>query len=809
MAAINDAEIVIVGGGVVGCAIAYHLARLGKRDVAVLEQAGLTQGATWHAAGLVGQLRGSRNLTRMMQNSVRLYETLEAETGQATGWKRVGSLRVASSRERWLEIKRTATTAKSIGFELELIGPNEAQELFPLMTTDGIVGAAWIPSDGYIDPASVTQALARGARAGGVAIHEGVRVTGFELDGRRVTRIVTDHGTIRADAVVIAAGMWSRELGALCGVAVPAAAVEHQYLVSEPIPGAPRDLPTFRDPDNLVYMKPEVGGLAVGGWEPDTVTFGEDGVPADFRQQLLPSNFDRFERLATLAAKRVPALNEVGVRSLINGPIPVSADGEPILGLAPERDNVFVCAGFTAGIAAAGGAGAALAEWIAEGAPGMDLWPFDISRFGPHHAGKRYLHERAVERYGKYYALHPPGEEAETGRGARRSPLYQTLAERGAVYGSKFGWERPNWFAPAGVAPAGVAALDEPSFERPNWFDHVGAEHKAVRERVALIDQSSFSKFEVAGRGAFAFLQGLATNDLDKPPGTTTYTQLCNARGGIECDLTISRLAEDRFYLVTGSGFGVHDAAWIARHMPRDGSVTLSEVTSARAVINLCGPRARDVLAEVAGDDVGDNAFPFLACRDLRIGYASVLAIRITYVGELGWELHVPTEYTAHVYEALRQAGEPHGVVDAGYRAIDSLRMEKGYLYWGTDLTPDYNPYEAGLGFCVKLEKGDFVGRDALVQAKQEGPKRRLCCFALEREAYVHGGEAILRDGKSLGITTSGNYGYTVGKPIVFGYVAAGEAGHDDYEIEVMGEAVPATRHARALYDPGRERILA
>jgi len=804
MAELGDAEIVIIGGGVIGCSIAYALTRLGKRDVVVLEQSGLTQGATWHAAGLVGQLRGSRNLTRLMQQSVALYETLEAETGQAPDWKRVGSLRVASSPQRWLEIKRMATTAKSFGFECHLVSAEEAERLFPLMSRDGVVGAAFIPSDGYVDPSSLTQALAKGARAGGATFHEGVRVTGFTVSGRRVTAVVTERGPIRAELVVNAAGMWGREVGALAGVKVPAAALEHQYLVTEPIADAPRDLPTFRDPDHLVYMKPEGGGLAVGGWEPDPVVFGRGGIPGDFARQLLPADFDRFERLAVLAAKRVPALEQVGVRTLINGPIPVSADGEPILGRAPELDNFFVACGFTTGIAAAGGAGRLMAEWIVAGEPSMDLWPFDIRRFGDHHAGEAYLHERAVETYACYYAIHWPGQEHERGRGGRRSPLHGMLAQQGAVFGSKFGWERPNWFA-----PAGVEGRDRPSFERPNWFDQVGEEHRAVRQRVALIDQSSFTKFEVWGPGALGHLQWLAANDLDKPPGAVTYTQLCNARGGIEADLTISRLAKERFYIVTGSGFGVHDLTWMCAEMPRDGSVTVTDVTSSRAVINLCGPRSRSLLAKLTDAPLDNQGFPFLRCRPLRLGYASVLALRLTYVGELGWELHVPTEYAAHVWELLWQAGQEFGVANVGYRAIDSLRMEKRYLYWGADVTPDYNPYEAGLGFLVALDKGDFQGREALARVSREGPRRKLCCFTLERPAPVFGGEAILRQGLALGVTTSGNYGYTVGKSIVYGYLAAQEAGHSDFAIEVFGEVIPATRHERPLYDPGRERILA
>jgi len=804
----DSAKIVIIGGGAIGCSIAYHLAQLGQRDVLLLEQAGLTQGTTWHAAGLVGQLRGKRNLTRMLRDSVELYGRLEAETGQATDWKPTGSLRLASSEERWREIRATATTARSFGFELHLVSAKEAQELFPLMTTEGVVGAAFIPSDGYIDPSSLTQALAKGARHGGVAIEEGVRVTDLVVADGRVTQVVTDHGTIEAEVVVNAAGMWARDLGALAGVAIPAAAVEHQYMVTEKLTDLPAGLPTLRDPDNNFYLKPEVGGFAIGGWEDDAPSFGRDGVPPGFARELLESNFDRFEQIALSAAERIPTLNQVGIRNLINGPIPVSADGEPVMGLAPGLDNFFVACGFTAGIAACGGAGRALAQWIVEGDPGMDLWAFDIRRFGPHHAGTRYLHERAVESYGRYYKIHWPAEEMGSGRGARRSPLYGTLKHQGAVFGSKFGWERPNWFAPPGVAPE-----DRPSFERPNWFEQVGQEHRAVRERVALIDVSSFSKFEVSGPGALRFLQGLAVNDLDRPPGAVIYTQLCNEAGGIEADLTITRRTEDCFYIVTGSGFGVRDGGWIRGHMPNDGSVAFREVTPAHSVVNLCGPDSRRVLENVAEGDVSNAAFPFMTAREIRIGYAPVLALRLTYVGELGYELHVPSDYAAHLYETLWQAGAEFGIANAGYRAIDCLRMEKCYLYWGADITPDYSPYEAGLGFCVKLGKGDFLGREALARIKADGVRQKLCGFTLDRPVQVHGGEAILRAGEVLGVTTSGNYGHTIGKSIVFGYLPIEAAGPndygDDYEIEVFCERVPARRHERPLYDPQRARILA
>lgn len=801
----SQARIVIIGGGAIGCSIAYHLVKEGERDVVLVEKSGLTHGATWHAAGLVGQLRSKRNLTRLMQYSAQLYGRLDAEAGHATDWRPAGSLRLASSPERWSELKRSVTTARSFGFEIHALSPGEAKNKFPLISLDGVVGAVFVPGDGYIDPSGLTMALAKAARAGGVKIHEGARVVGIEVDARRATRVLTDRGVIACEIVVNAAGMWADRIGAMAGVRVPALAVEHQYMVTEKSAELPPGLPTLRDPDRAFYLKPDVGALVIGGWEPNTVPFGgRDGVPFEFGRELLASNFERFEQIALPAAERIPILERLGVRELINGPIPISPDGEPILGPAPELDNFYVACGFTSGIAAAGGAGRAIAEWIVHGEPELDLWAFDVRRFGHHHMSRRYRNERAVESYWRYYRIHWPVEEMALGRGGRRSPLYPLLAAKRAVFGSRFGWERPNWFASAGMEPR-----DEPAFEgRPNWFDSVGREHKAIRERVVLIDQSSFSKFEVNGPGAFRALQRIAANDLDKQSGTATYTQLCNARGGIEADLTITRLAEDRFYVVTGSGFGVRDANWIERHLPRDGSVVMRDVTSARAVINLGGPLARKVLEKACDDDVSHAAFPFLAAREIRVGYAPVLAIRITYVGELGWELHVPAEYAAHAYERLWEAGEEFGIIDAGYRAIETCRLEKRYLYWGADITPDYTPYEAGLGFCVALDKGEFIGRDALARAKAEGPRRKLCIFLLDEPAAVYGGEAIMRGGKVLGVTTSGGFGHTVGRSIVYGYIPAEDASHTDYEIEAFCRSVSATRITKPPYDPERKRIL-
>ena len=605
MADRKHAEHLIVGGGIIGCSIAYHLTAMGARDVVILEKADLTHGATWHAAGLVGQLRSSRNTTRMLKMSVKLYDRLEEETGQAVDWKKVGSLRLASSPERVREVEQLATMAKSFGLDMEIISASEAQKLFPLMTTEGVLCAAYLPTDGQIDPSSVTQALAKGARDRGARIVRDVRVEDVKSDGRQVTEVVTTDGIWTCDTFINASGMWSRELGRLSNIRIPACALEHQYIITDPIPEMPVDMPTMRDPDRLVYYKPEVRGMVIGGYEPNTVPFGDRGIPHDFGRELLGGNFDRFEQLAMLAAEITPVVNEVGIREVINGPIPYSADGDFVMGKVPEMDNYFVASGFLYGIAAGGGAGRMMAEWIMEGEPSLDLWPLDVRRFSDHHNTNYFMYNRAVDHYGHHYKLHFPGNETQAARGIRRSPLYYPLKEKGVVFGSRAGWERPNWFA-----PEGVEAVDKMSFERSecNWFDAVAQEHKAVRERVALIDQTSFAKMELSGPGALRTLQKLAASNMDKPAGSVIYTQLCNERGGIECDLTISRIADDKFYVVTGSSFGVHDFNWIARHLPDDGSVVMNEVTSAFAVINICGPKSRDVLSSVCETDLSNDA---------------------------------------------------------------------------------------------------------------------------------------------------------------------------------------------------------
>jgi sarcosine dehydrogenase len=798
------ASIVIIGGGIVGCSIAYHLGKRGESDVVLLEKGELTSGSTWHAAGLVGQLRSSLNVTTMLTYSVDLYRRLEAETEQPTGWRTVGGLRLASSKDRMIELKKGATTARSFGMEMHLLTPKEALDLFPIMDISGVVGAAFLPTDGYADPSMITMALAKGARESGVKFVRGARVTGIEVKNRAATTVKTDQGDIRADIVVNAAGMWAREVGRMAGVNVPLIAVQHQYLVTEVIPNLPKNLPTMRDPDNLVYYKEEAGALVMGGYEHNPIPWSLDGIPKTFGQELLAPNFEHFAPIGDLALKRTPILGSVGVRKLINGPEAFTPDGHFIMGKAPELKIYFVAAGFNAhGIAGGGGAGRMMAEWILDGRPSLDLWDVDITRFGSHHADPTYLRERTLELYGKHYSIAWPKEEHETGRNIYKSPLYEILKSQRAVFGSKYGWERPNWFAPAGVEPK-----DSLTFGWPNWHDPVGKEHQAIREKVALIDQSSFSKFEVRGKGALAFLQRLAVNNVDKPPGSLTYTQLCNEKGGIEADLTIQRLGEDFFYIVTGTAFGTHDFAWIRENLD-DASVTLEDKTPHGAVLNICGPQSRKVLEKVAKEDVSNQAFPFAQCRYLTIAGQRVNAARVTYVGELGWELHMPKEALVPVYQALWEAGKPFGIINAGYRAIESCRLEKGYRYWSAELSADFTPYEAGLGFCVDMKKKDFIGRAALVKAAEAGPRRKLCCFTLSKAVPMPGKESILLNGKLVGLVTSGGYGYTVGKSIAYGYLTPENIQESGYEIQVLGEVIPATREKGALYDPKRERILA
>ena len=810
----STAQVVIIGGGIIGCSTAYHLAKLGFKDIVLLERAKLTSGSTWHAAGLVGQLRTSANVTQLLNHSVALYDTLEAETGQATGWKRNGGLRLACNKARLTEIRRQATTAHSFGLEMHVLSRKEAQDLWPIMDSSDVVGAAFLPTDGQANPSDISQALAKGARMQGVKIIEDCAATGITLHDGRVTAVVTTQGTIQTEVVVNCAGQWARQVGAFAGVNVPLVSVQHQYIVTEPIASVPRNLPTLRDPDRLIYFKEEVGGLVMGGYEPDPIPWAQSGIPEGFEFQLLNENWDHFEQHMKQALARVPALQHAGIRQLINGPESFTPDGNFILGEAPEVRGFFVGAGFNAfGIASAGGAGRALAEWVAGGEPPMDLWPVDIRRFGQHHRSTEWVRTRTTEAYGKHYTMAWPHEEYRSGRPLRVSPLYQRLKDQGACFGEKLGWERPNWFA-----PSGIEARDEYSYERQNWFAQVGAEHRACRERVALFDQTSFAKFELAGTDAERALQWICANDIAKAPGSLTYTQMLNARGGIECDLTVARLSTDAFYIVTGTGFATHDFNWIKRNIPTDcRDAALRDVTSAWCVLALMGPRSRDVLSALTHADLSSAAFAFGSWQEIDLAGAPVRALRVTYVGELGWELHVPVECALAVYERLMAAGARHGIVNAGYRAIESLRLEKGYRAWGSDIGPDHTPLEAGLSWAVKLAQDTpFLGRDALLVQRAQPMKKRLACFTVDDPSVVLlGRETVYRNGERVGWLSSAGWGYTLNRNIGFGYVRNVE-GIDNamlksgnYELEVASERVACTVHIGPLYDPRSERVRA
>jgi len=796
-----------------GCSTAYHLAKLGYDDVVLLERAQLTGGSTFHAAGLVGQLRSSASITRLLGESVALYKRLETKTGMATGWKQNGGLRLAVSRDRMAELERQTTTAGSFGLEMELLTAKEAADMWPLMKTDDLVGAAFLPTDGSATPSDLTQSLAHGARAHGALIIEDCPVTGVEIEAGQVAAVLTPHGRITCEVIVNCCGQWARDFGALAGVNVPLVSIQHQFLISEVIEGVTVDLPTLRDPELRTYFKEETGGLVVGGYEDNPILWAPEGVPDNFQFTLLDPDFEHFNQLAEPAFRRVPALASTGIRHMTNGPESFTPDGNFILGESPEVVNYFVGAGFNAfGIAAAGGAGKALAEWMIEGEQPFDLWPVDIRRFGPPHREIEWVRSRSLELYAKHYGIAWPSEEHESGRPFRRSPLYDRLKTAGACFGEKLGWERPNWFAPEGVAPE-----DSYSFGRPNWFSQVGEEHQTVRERVGVFDQTSFAKFELSGPGALDSLSWLCANDISSPPGTITYTQMLNHRGGIECDLTVARLADDHFYLVTGTGFATHDFSWIERNLPPGAEVHLAEVTTDFSVIALMGPAARNVLGAVTEDDVSNDAFPFGTVRNVEIAGVAVRLLRITYVGELGFEVHVPVESAVDIYEALMAAGEPYGIANAGYRAIESLRLEKGYRAWAADITPNDTPLEAGLGWAVKLGPSiDFLGREELERQKRSGTTRRLVGFTVDDPSLLlHGRETIFRNEERVGWLTSGGWGYTVEKNIGYGYVNNPDGVDNaflvsgNYELEVATRRVPASLHLRALVDPAMERTRA
>ncbi|CAK7259602.1 MULTISPECIES: FAD-dependent oxidoreductase [unclassified Shinella] len=809
----SHAEIVVIGGGIIGCSTAYHLARDHKANVMLLEQGTLTSGSTWHAAGLVGQLRSSASITRVLKYSVDLYKGLEAETGLATGWKMTGCLRLATNQDRWTEFRRLATTAKSFGMDMHLLTPQEVKAMWPLMEVGDLVGASWLPTDGQASPSDITQSLARGARMHGATIVENVRVTGFDIEDGRIRRVRTTRGDIACEKVVNCAGQWARQVGAMAGINVPLQPVKHQYIITETVPGLATDAPTIRDPDRRTYFKEEVGGLVMGGYEPNPQPWTTGDVPDEWAYRLFDDDFDHFEQHMVEAIARVPALEKVGVKQMINGPESFTPDGNFILGVAPECSNMFVGAGFNAfGIASGGGAGWVLAQWVIDGEAPLDLWVVDIRRFAGMHRDRQWVLDRTLEAYGKHYTIGFPHEEYESGRPRVVSPLYERLKAHGAVFGSKLGWERPNWFA-----PKGMEARDVYSMGRQNWFSMVGDEHRHVREAVGIFDQSSFAKYEMTGPDALKALDWICANDVGKPVGRLTYTQLLNSRGGIEADLTVARLAEEKFYIVTGTGFRTHDLGWITDHLPGGLDVTLSDVTEDFGTLSLMGPKARDVLAALADADVSNAGFPFGHVREIVLAGHVVRALRVTYVGELGWELHVPIEAIGTVFDALMTAGAPFGIRPVGYRALESLRLEKGYRAWGSDITPNDTPFDAGLGWAVKLRKNtDFLGRRALEALQGEKRKKALAGFTVDNpDIVLVGRETILRNGEPVGYLTSGGYGYTLGKNVGYGYVRRAEGVDDDfltggdYELVVAMERTPAKIHLEPLYDPAGARVKA
>jgi glycine cleavage system T protein len=802
----------VIGGGIAGCSVAYHLTKLGWRDVLLLERRDISCGTTWHAAGLVGQLRATQNLTRLAKYGGDLYEKLEAETGQATGFRRPGSLSLARNAERMHELKRLASMARCFDVDVEVITPAEAGRRWPLMRTDDLVGALWLPRDGRTNPIDTTLALAKGARQGGATVLENVAVTGIRVQNGRVAGVTTSSGEVACEVVVNCAGMWARDLGRMAGVTVPLHASEHFYIVTEPMPGVTPDLPVLRDTDGYIYVREEVGGLLMGGFEPVAKPWGMGGIPADFGFSLLPEDWEHFQVLMEQAIIRIPAIETAPVRRHVNGPESFTPDGRYLLGEAPECKGFFVAAGFNSiGIASGAGAGRAVAEWIVGGEPPMDLWDVDIRRVAPFQGNARYLRDRTVEMVGALYAMHWPFLQPVTSRGVRKSVLHDRLAGRGACFGVVMGWERANWYAKPGMEPA-----YRYSYGRQNWFRCAAEEHRAVREAVGLFDQSSFCKLRLEGPDALAVLQKLCANDVDVAPGRLVYTQMLNARGGIEADLTVTRLAADAFMIVTSAAASTHNAHWIRRHLGESRAV-LTDMTSSEAVLGVMGPRSRELLARLSDADLSNAAFPFLTSREIGLASAPVRAARVTYVGELGWELYVSAEFAGGVYDAVVAAGEDLGLRHAGYHAMDSLRIEKAYRSWGHDLGCEDTPLESGLGFAVRWDKrGAFIGRDALLAQREKPLARRLVVFVLDdAEPLLYHDEPIWRDGALVGRIASGAYGHTVGRSVGLGWVSHPGGVTDAFvtagrwEIEIACERRPARAQLAPPYDPKSLRVRA
>ncbi len=825
MATLEDqARVVIIGGGITGCSIAYHLAKKGWQEISLLEKGELTSGTTFHSVGLVSQFRTSPTLMQLTNYSINLYNKLKEETGNSLGWFQVGSLRLASSPDQLKALQRQVSTAKALGLNVGIITPKEALSIFPSMSAENLYGAVHIPDDGWLDPNGITHELARRAKEMGVRIHTDVRVTGIELSsGGEVSGVNTNLGDIKTEVVVNAAGQWAPQIAAMVGVDhIPITPIMHQFLITRPIPGheLPRDTPVVRDPDNLVYIREEVRGYLVGGFELNPKAWSVDGVPWEFSQRLLSPEWELFEELMEGAIRRVPILEKAEIIKLINGPEGITPDGFYCLGPLPEVPGFFIAAGMSLnGIAGAGGVGKTMAEWIADGEPALDMHEFNVRRFGSHFAKRGLRVERTREMYKFYYYLHFPLDEYEWGRPLRTSALYPRLQEQGAVFGEKNGWERANYFEPGQSWRRAGLDQREWGWGRPPYFEQVGEEHRAVRERVGLLDMTSFGKIDVSGPGALHLLQRLTNNNVDRPTGSVTYTQFLNGRGGIEGDVTVTRWEENHFRVISGTATAANDLGWIRTHLRGDGSVQVADVTDEWVCLSLWGPHARAVLQAVTTDDVTNEAFPYMTAQVIALkdpgsgthkNSLMVWAQRVSYAGELGWELYVDSAKAPLIWDALIAAGDAYGIRPVGYKALDSLRLEKGYRMWGTDITPDENPYEAGLGFCVRLKTGgDFVGREVLQHSRENGPTRQLSTLTVENDSCViYGGEAVYAGRHLVGRVRSGAYGYTVGVNIALTYLPFELAIEGtELQIEMFGELIPARVAPDVLYDPAGKRL--
>jgi len=809
------ADVVIIGGGIVGTSIAYHLGKIGITNTVLLERKQLTSGTTWHAAGLVGQLRASRNLTELAKYTTGLFEGLEKETGQATGFKQNGSISIALTEGRMEELRRGASMAKNFGLAVDVISTNEIKERVPHYNMENVVGGVFLPKDGQVNPIDVTQALATGARSRGAKIFENTKITRIIVEMGAAVGVETVDGAIMADKVVIAAGMWSHELGRSIGVNIPLHACEHFYIVSEPIAELPRNMPVVRVPDECTYYKEDAGKLMVGAFEPTAKPWGGGGIDEEHAFVTLPEDMDHFEPILANAINRVPLLESAGIQLFFNGPESFTPDNRYYLGEAPEVTNVYVATGFNSiGIQSSGGAGLVLADWIKNGHPPMDVNAMDIRRIHPFQSVKQYVHDRVTETLGLLYAMHWPYRQAETARGVRRSPIYQHTKDLGAVFGEVNGWERPNWYARDGVKPE-----YEYSYGRQNWFACADHEGKRLMSHCAFFDQSSFAKYSVEGRDACKVLNHICANNIDVEPGRIVYTQWLNERGGIEADLTVTRLSENRFMVVTGAAPQTRDMSWLRRHTPENANCIATDITSGLPMIAVMGPSSRALLQKLSGADLSNAAFPFGTSQEIEIGYARVRASRITYVGELGWELYIPAEFAAHAFERLWEAGQDFGLTPAGMHTMNNCRMEKAYRHWGHDMSDEETPLEAGLGFALAWDKkGGFIGKKSLEKQRTRNIQpKRLVCLALEDSSatapMIYHEEPIYRNGVIVGSTTSGAWGHRVNLSLGLGYVKNDVGVTKDWiesgrwEVELAWKRCDAKVQLQSFYDPKGERI--